>query len=91
MRIMPKDKKARREVITFRKNVAMLCAQHGRIQSVADAARISRVHLSRIAHGKATPTIEIALYIADALGYSLADLMSSHPNKFFSESVQNCS
>lgn len=84
---MPKDKKPRREVVTFRNNVALLCAKHGRIQSVADAAKISRVYLSRIAHGKATPTIEIALHIADALGYSLADLMSSHPKKFFSESA----
>lgn len=78
---------ARREVVLFRKNVGILCEEHGRIQGVADQANISRVYLSKIINGHSTPTIEIALQIADALGYSLADLMSPHPKKFFAESA----
>lgn len=78
---------ARREVTCFRNNVATLCAEHGRIQEVADQAKISRVYLSRIINGHATPTIEIALQISDALGYSLADLLSAHPKKYFAETA----
>jgi transcriptional regulator with XRE-family HTH domain len=82
-----KKNMARREVTCFRNNVATLCAEHGRIQEVADKAKISRVHLSRIINGHATPTIEIALQIADALGFSLTDLLSAHPKNFFAESA----
>lgn len=78
---------ARREVVLFRKNVATLCAEHGRIQEVADRAKISRVYLSRIVNGHATPTIEIALQISDALGYPLSDLLSAHPKNFFAETA----
>jgi len=68
---------ARKEVVCFQKNLEVLCKEHGRIQEVASAAGVSRVFLSRVIHGHAVPTIEIALRIADAVGVSLSDLLST--------------
>jgi putative transcriptional regulator len=59
----------------FRRNLAIACSEHGRIQNVADDAGVSRVYLSRIIHGKSVPTLEVAARIADALGIPLSDLL----------------
>lgn len=64
-----------RETRNFRANVGNLCAEHGEVQRVATDAKISRVFLSKIIHGKAVPTIEVAAQIADALEFPLAELV----------------
>lgn len=66
-----------REAINFRDNVGSLCEEHGEIQRIADKAGISRVYLSKIIHGRATPTLDIAAQIATALDMPLASLLGS--------------
>ncbi len=63
------------ETLNFRKNLGSLCAEYGAVQRIATQAGISRVFLSRIIHGHATPTIEVAASIARAAGLSLSDLI----------------
>lgn len=72
-----------RETRNFRANVATLCTEHGEVQRVATKAGISRVFLSKIIHGKAVPTIEVAAQISDALECPLADLVQD-PKEFSS-------
>lgn len=68
---------ARQELRNFRANLALLCSEHGMVQEIAQKAKVSRVHLSRVIHGKTTPTIDIALRLADALDVPLSDLLES--------------
>ena len=56
----------------FRRNLAAVCADRGSIQRIADRAAIHRVYLSKVLHGHAIPSIEVAARIADAAGLSLA-------------------
>ena len=71
---------AQKEVVNFRKNLAELCAEHGAIQRIADAASLSRVYLSNIIHGHATPTLESAGKIASALSVPLGVLVDAPSN-----------
>lgn len=66
-----------KEAENFRNNVAALCAEHGEIQRIAVKAGITRVYLSKIIHGKATPSIDVASSVAKALELPLADLLDS--------------
>ena len=66
----------------FRKNVGVLCAEHGRIQEIAEKAGLSRVYLSRVINGHAVPTIDVAARIADALGAPLGELLEKSSKKF---------
>ena len=59
----------------FRDNLEKLCAEHGRIQEVADAAGLSRPYLSKIINGHSVPTLDVAARIAEAAGFSLAELL----------------
>lgn len=68
------------EAENFRRNVAAACDVHGSKQELADNAGISNVYLSKIIHGKATPTIDVASKIAGALGVPLGKLLKSPPN-----------
>jgi transcriptional regulator with XRE-family HTH domain len=70
----------RRQVRNFRKNLAILCADHGAITLTAAAAGITRVYLSRIIHGHSVPTLGVAGDLADALAVPLGDLVGSTEN-----------
>ncbi len=59
----------------FAANLASLCAEHGKIQEVADAAELSRVYVSKIINRHAVPTLDVAARIAEALGKTLADML----------------
>lgn len=72
---------ARIEVEHFRKNVAKLCAGYGEVQRIAVKAGITRAYLSKVIHGRATPSIDVALDIAEALELDLGVLFES-PTKF---------
>lgn len=72
---------AKPQVENFRHNVGVLCAAHGEIQRVADRSGITRVYLSKIIHGHATPSLDIALAIAEGLDFALAELMAP-PRQF---------
>lgn len=65
----------------FRENVAELCAEHGQIEETANRAGISRVYLSRIINGHATPTLDIAAKIAEALKKPLPALLKKSGKK----------
>lgn len=65
------------EARNFRANVGALCAEHGEIQRIADKAGITRVYLSKIIHGKATPTLDVAAKVASALDMPLSLLLDS--------------
>jgi transcriptional regulator with XRE-family HTH domain len=71
----------RAELEAFQDNLAEICAEHGEIQRVADAANISRVYLSRIIHGHVSPSYEVCLQIAEAVGESLAELSQKRRKK----------
>ncbi len=66
---------AHRQTEVFVANLASLCAEHGKVQQVADHADLSRVYVSKIIHGRAIPTLDVAARIAEALGFSLADML----------------
>jgi transcriptional regulator with XRE-family HTH domain len=72
------------DTANFRKNIASAC-RSGSIQAVADKAEITRVHLSRIIHGHATPSIDVAARLAQAVDIPLAGLLVEPEN--FSEKV----
>lgn len=72
---------AQPETRNFAANLAALCAEHGEVQRIATKADITRVYLSKIIHGRATPTIEVASKIAEALGLPLGELLKS-PRQF---------
>lgn len=74
---------AHRQTEVFRANLALLCAEHGSIQHLADSAKLSRVYLSRIINGHAVPTLDIAARIADACGKSLAEMLQKKSGKKF--------
>lgn len=65
----------------FRANIGSLCAEHGRVQEVADKAGLSRIHLSRIIHGHCVPTLDVAAKIADAVGIPLDRLLKKSSKK----------
>lgn len=67
---------AERETIVFRANVAAICEEHGAVQAVATKAKITRVYLSKIIHGHATPSLDIAAKISEAVGIPLARMIS---------------
>ena len=71
----------RRDTTNFRLNLAVLCAEHGEIQNVSKRANITRPYLSKIIHGHATPTIDVASRVAYALGIALSDLLLA-PKEF---------
>lgn len=66
----------------FRENLATYCEEHGTIQELADAARLSRVYLSRIINGHATPTLDVAARIAEAMKTPLSALLKKSGKKF---------
>lgn len=65
----------------FRKNLEFLCSEHGQVQALADKAGLSRVHVSRIIHGRSVPTIEVAAKLADALKIPLSALLEKNSRK----------
>lgn len=65
----------------FRVNLSAICAEHGKIQEIADAAGLSRVFVSRIVHGHSVPTIDVAARIAEAAGFQLSDLLKKSRKK----------
>jgi transcriptional regulator with XRE-family HTH domain len=67
------------DVENFRANVKARCAKHGAIQSLADAAGISRVFLSQILNGHSEPKFGMALDIARALGVDISELYAAPP------------
>lgn len=72
---------AHKQTEVFRENVAELCAEHGRIAEIAERAGISRVYLSRIINGHATPTLDIAAQIAEAVKIPLPALLKKSGKK----------
>lgn len=66
---------AHKQTEVFAANLAALCAEHGKVQEVADKAELSRVYVSKIIHGHAVPTLDVAARIAESLGISLADML----------------
>ncbi|MDE2102412.1 MAG: helix-turn-helix domain-containing protein [Patescibacteria group bacterium] len=72
---------AARETENFRRNVLSLCTEHGAIQRIADDAKITRPYLSKMLHGRATPSMDVAAAIAKALAIPLSELLQS-PEKF---------
>lgn len=70
------------ETEIFRKTLADLCAEHGRIQEIADEAKLSRVFLSRIINGHAVPTLDVAARIAKAAKMPLSDMLKKSRKKF---------
>lgn len=64
------------ETRRFRAVLAFHCANHGEVQRIADRAGITRPYLSKVLHGKAVPSIEIASKIATALDITLADMVA---------------
>lgn len=66
---------AHRQTEVFVANLAGICAEHGKVQEVADAAKLSRVYVSRIINGHAIPTLDVAARIAEALGKTLAEML----------------
>lgn len=72
---------AHKQTETFRANLGSLCAEHGRVQEIADKAGLSRIHLSRIIHGHCVPTLDVAAKIADAVGVPLAGLLKKSSKK----------
>jgi transcriptional regulator with XRE-family HTH domain len=65
----------------FVANLASVCAEHGKVQEVADAAKLSRVYVSRIINGHAIPTLDVAARIAEALGFSLAEMLGKKSSR----------
>jgi plasmid maintenance system antidote protein VapI len=72
---------AHRQTEVFRANLAAICAVHGRIQEVADAAGLSRVHVSKIINGHSVPTIDVAARLAEAAGFSLSEMLAKKSGK----------
>ena len=68
---------ARIEVENFRHNVGTLCAEYGEVQRIAVKAGITRAYLSKVIHGRATPSMEVALDISEAVEIDMALLMES--------------
>lgn len=79
---------AHEQTETFRENLEVICAEHGRVQEVATKAGLSRIHLSRIIHGHCVPTLDVAAKIADAIGMPLTRLLKKTSRKL-SESVKS--
>jgi transcriptional regulator with XRE-family HTH domain len=69
------------ETEIFRQTLAGLCAEHGRIQEIADAAKLSRVFLSRIINGHAVPTLDVAARIAKAAKMPLPEMLKKSRKK----------
>ncbi len=65
---------ASRKAENFRRNIAILCDGYGNVQKLASQAGITRVYLSKIIHGKAEPSLEIAVALADAAGRTMEEL-----------------
>lgn len=59
----------------FRLNLASMCDEYGRSSEIAEAAGVSRTHLWRVANGKAVPSLELAMRIAEALHLPINDLL----------------
>ena len=59
----------------FRKNLEVICSEHGQVQAIASKAGLSRVYVSRIIHGRSIPTLDVAAKIADAVGIPLSALL----------------
>lgn len=72
---------AQAETEIFRHTLAELCAEHGRIQAIADEAHLSRVFISRIINGHAVPTLDVAARIAKAAKTPLADMLKKSRKK----------
>lgn len=73
--ILPGMNMASVETRQFRTNLRPLV--DGRIESVAAAAGISRVYLSKILNGHCTPSLDVASDLARAVGVSLGSLTGS--------------
>lgn len=65
----------------FRRNLGYLCRDRGGVSRAAEKARVSRVYVSYVLHGRHAPSLDVALRLADAVGVSLVDLLN-HPRKF---------
>lgn len=76
---------AHKQTETFVANLASVCAEHGKVQEVADAANLSRVYVSRIINGHAIPTLDVAARIAEALGKSLAEMLQKKSSRKFAQ------
>ena len=64
--------------IRFRENVRLAMSKQGITQrALADRLGTKHPHVNRILSGKTQPSLELADRIADALGMSLRDLVSS--------------
>ena len=72
---------AQAETEIFRGTLASLCAEHGKIQEIADSAGLSRVFLSRIINGHAVPTLDVAARIAKAAKMQLSDMLKKSRKK----------
>lgn len=66
---------SREKTENFRLNVKALCSVHGQVKQTAEHAAITREYLSMIIHGKAVPTLDVAIGIAEALDMPLGDLV----------------
>ena len=69
------------ETERFRRNLAHACHAHGAIQRIADEAGVSRVFVSRIINGHASPSLDMAARLARAAGFSLGDAVEKSPRK----------
>lgn len=68
---------AQAETKHFSKNLAVVCAEHGSIQDIADKSKLSRVYVSKLIHGKAVPSLEVASRIAEAAGLTLKQMLET--------------
>lgn len=69
------------ETERFRKNLYNACLPHGAVQRIADSAGLSRVFVSRIIHGHADPSLDVAVKLAKAAGFSLGEMVEKSPKK----------
>lgn len=67
------------DIAHFRQNLKRRCSEHGSIQKLANAAGITRVYLSEIINGHKSPSLDVAIDIARALGEDINSLTSIPP------------
>ena len=61
----------------WRRNLDAISQPHGATNEISEAAKISRTYLPDLKSGRKKPSLEVALKIQEATGFTIADMLQS--------------